>query len=360
MIISKNVSEGFQIANLLATVLVISIHYNSKYHIPVTDIGSWNYILQEYVTNALSRIAVPFFAFSAGVFFFLKYIDLNSYVSNLKKRSRTLLIPYLIGCSVVLVCEYILRLMHGEEYELGILQLLRNAYLHPYSVQYWFLRDLMLLSAISPLIFWLNKSTKGLISVVWGCFWLFEIPVTPKLEGWYLINIETLFFFSLGGAFVGWGAKAFNVFENADFRLSVFFLFVFASLMALRVYLAPTFNNWYRVDFSIQTLLLHKLAIVIGIFGLISLSCKIKSDKLLYVSGFTFFVFLYHLFPLSKVITKIGNFIVADQYLFYLTFPLATIMSFGIAQLFNKYAKYFYDLLSGARDPSKAMKRLDS
>ena len=76
MKITKEASISFQIANLIATILVIAIHYNSKHHIDYYDL-SFNFYLQEYITNGIARIAVPFFALSAGIFFFINYQGLN-------------------------------------------------------------------------------------------------------------------------------------------------------------------------------------------------------------------------------------------------------------------------------------------
>ena len=65
----KKISSGLMVANLIATILIIAIHYTSKGHlIQLTEIGGWNYLFQEFITNGIARIAVPFFALFFGYF----------------------------------------------------------------------------------------------------------------------------------------------------------------------------------------------------------------------------------------------------------------------------------------------------
>ena len=56
-------------------------------------------ILFHIITNELARIAVPLFFFISGFLFFYKTdsFTLEKYKNKLKKRFRTLLIPYFFG-----------------------------------------------------------------------------------------------------------------------------------------------------------------------------------------------------------------------------------------------------------------------
>jgi len=352
MRLTKNTSNGFRIANLFATVLVIAIHYNSKYHIPLNKIHSLNYLVQEYLTNGLARIAVPFFALSAGLFFFHNYSDISSYKIKIHKRIRTLLTPYLIACVIILISDFILTtVIHHEPLNQPLSTYILKGFLHPVSVQFWFLRDLMILIIISPIIFTLVKYSKGAIIIIFGTCWFFEIALTPYFMGWYLINIETLFFFSLGCLLASSGNNWQNYINAMKPKTMLLYFLLYSGAMAARVYLMPTFNTWHSTNYSIPSLILHKLSILIGLTFLLAISCKTKSNKLTYISGFTFFVYIYHLFPFSKIITKLGNQIIDDEHLFYFSFPASTVMVFIIAFLLNKHAKPIYNILSGSRGP---------
>jgi surface polysaccharide O-acyltransferase-like enzyme len=62
MNISKDVSSSLMIANLMAMLLVVTIHYNSKGSIDTSFGYDLNYIIQESLTNGFARSAVPIFA----------------------------------------------------------------------------------------------------------------------------------------------------------------------------------------------------------------------------------------------------------------------------------------------------------
>jgi surface polysaccharide O-acyltransferase-like enzyme len=98
---SERNSEAFKIANLIAIFLIVAIHYNSKHYIDTNSALSLNYYVQEWFTNSIARIAVPFFGFAAGFFYFLNFKRISEYWLQLSKRGWSLLVPYTIAVSVV-------------------------------------------------------------------------------------------------------------------------------------------------------------------------------------------------------------------------------------------------------------------
>src|SRR5207245_2915026 len=59
-ILTRTLSNALTVANLLAILLIVAIHYNTKSAIAST--ANWNYIVQEFITNGIARAAVPLFA----------------------------------------------------------------------------------------------------------------------------------------------------------------------------------------------------------------------------------------------------------------------------------------------------------
>jgi surface polysaccharide O-acyltransferase-like enzyme len=156
-----------QVANLLAMVLVILIHYNTRGAIANASAANPNYFLQQFLANGVGRAAVPLFALAAG-FFFLNYSGTASYVRNLKKRIRTLFVPYFVVSTAMAVGFLVVRALVRGNYNVRPLDTIAEIVLRPRSAQFWFLRDLMVLVLISPAIHFLVRTLREFWVVVLG------------------------------------------------------------------------------------------------------------------------------------------------------------------------------------------------
>lgn len=347
--ISIELSKCFQLANIIATVLVVSIHYQSKHYIEGHE--SWNYLVQEFLTNGVARIAVPFFALSSGFFFFLKYQGISSYSKNLRKRVSTILVPYIICSFFMFTTQYFyVTALKDLSYPLDVYTFIHKVLIVPVSVQLWFLRDLAFLFLISPALFLLIKHLSTLGIVALGACWFAETQFMPTLGGKYIITIETLFFFYAGGLLATKSEAIDLLFKEAPAFTKKGILLLFLFLIILRIILDPTFMLGYTdYDYDIVSLLIYKLYIMVGVVSLLSMAYGINFKGLSYIASFTFFVFLYHLLPLSYLVTKLGHLLLPDAYIFYFNFPVAIILTFLAAYFLSKLFPRIYSVLSGGR-----------
>ena len=359
MDIKKETSSTLMVANLIATVFVIAIHYTSKDAIDISSGYTWNYFFQEFLTNGVSRVAVPFFAIISGFFLTNKIGGFQNYLNILRKKSRTLLIPYIVSSALILLLSIALNSIFFPENvgKLKLYSIARSIFAHPISLQFWFLRDLIILTVISPLIlnnkYWYSYVIGALIALLW----LLDIQIFPIVAGWYLINISTLFFFWLGGALFRFNSVLNLLIESSTF-VKILAHLVWFTLICVRIYLDPGLDVWYVRNYRIESLLLYKIAILIGIICIVQFSSLIKNNKsLISFSGFTFFAFLFHLVPLN-FFTLITARIIDEPFAFYVNFPIATIAVFLLAHLTFKYLNWFYTLLTGGRGPEKMLKRI--
>ena len=87
--------------------MVVAIHLISdKLTLPQWGAPHWLYIyISEFLTHSLPRIAVPMFFFISGYYAFYKkdWSQRSIWTVELKKRVKTLLIPYLLWNSIYLV-----------------------------------------------------------------------------------------------------------------------------------------------------------------------------------------------------------------------------------------------------------------
>jgi surface polysaccharide O-acyltransferase-like enzyme len=349
MIISRKLSDSLRIANIMCTLLVIAIHYNTKHDMDLSSGFTWNYYLQEFITNGLARVAVPFFAFIAGLFFFLSYKNLSSYPKAIKKRINSLLIPYLVASFLIFIVEYVYGVIQWdlslENFDLFI----RDVLFTPISVQFWFLRDLMILVLLTPIIFKLVSQLELWIMVPVMVLWLLDIEIMPLFAGRHVITIETLSFFILG-CYFSQHTYLLEKLVNGMKNKTVFtVVIIYLMLCVIRIVIEPDMANWYTNKYQINSLIIQNMSIFIGVFLIIALSTKIINAKLLYLSQFTFFVYIFHLLPLSHLVGKITSYIISDAYKFYLTFPVAVILVFISAVFCKKLMPRLYSVFSGGR-----------
>lgn len=357
MQINKQLSNSLMIANLVATILVIAIHYRFKVPTLSNIQINFNYLLQEFFTNGIAKIAVPFFAMISGFFLVEKLGGRDAYLKVLQNKVKTLLLPYVAASTIIFICLETLKTISKNQHHdsFDFLNIIYSIFIHPLSIQFWFLRDLILLVIISPLLIKARPIIVRTLLTISFVLWLIDIQIFPKIGGWYLISIDTFFFFCLGGflrnhSFIDKILKL-----NHLTKLCIFAFWLI--LVSIRVWVDPLFDIWYASRFTYTSLILHKLSILIGIISLIQISALFEKNKtLIYLSGFTFFAYLFHLVPLSyfKIITKK---ILSTEYSFYLNFPTAIVLVFIIALLISKYFPASYSLITGGRSPNKAIGR---
>ncbi|WP_395341659.1 acyltransferase family protein [Ningiella sp. W23] len=347
--------------NLLATIMVVAIHYNSKAFIDVSSGYGINYLLQEFFVNGISRIAVPIFALVSGFIIWEKLSTKNTYFSLLKTRIKSQLLPYLIASFFIFVSySLITYVFKPQEFiPIDFNVILYRSVVSPLSPQLWFLRDLMFLVLLSPILLYREFFIHSALVCAFGALWLLNAQVFPIVGDYYLMNIETVFFFSLGGLLarksliVMW---LLNLQKNA--KLAV--LTAWSSLILIRIYIDPTIDLWYVENYTLSSLLLYKLSIIIGLVAIFSLCKPLAFNRtVVYCSGLTFFVFMYHLVPLSyfRILTEK---LFTKELSFFLNFPIALVCSFYAAHVTAKYFPKVFAVLSGGRNPDKALMRADA
>lgn len=144
--------------------------------------GGWDAyeVLKLIVSETLVKVAMPTFFVMSGYLFFATVTEWNAktYWSKLRRRVKTLLVPYIIW-NIAMAVKL-------QTFSLSI-------FTEPANMPLWFLRDLMIVSLLTPIIY---------IGVRKLGYWIFAILLPIYLTGLYAVqpglNPYAVCFFTLG------------------------------------------------------------------------------------------------------------------------------------------------------------------
>lgn len=199
---------------------VVFIHnFSSTVTVGGVEIGATGdlpmfYYVSNLFSQVLARVAVPLFFFISGFLFFYKVENFNTpvYLSKLRKRFKTLLIPYLFWNLLLVIMYFVIpytpvgNLLSGRNLDLTDIAGVfigkvdnSGAATYPLAYQFWFIRDLIVCVVLSPLLYWIVTKTHHLGIILLGIGWFvgYKIPYIG-IRGF---STTALFFFSLGAWF---------------------------------------------------------------------------------------------------------------------------------------------------------------
>lgn len=308
-------------------------------------------------TVHLSRIAVPLFFLFSGYLFFrgAEQVDALSLVHKLKRRVRTLLIPYLLWNLLTLLVlaagEWLLpSLLSGERtpisaYSLGeffsAFWCTSSEGYSPISIPLWYLRDLMVVLLFAYPIWRLLHRWGFLLPLLLGVLWL-SLPYNyAPVVGLSLLG---LFLFSLGGAFALRRRSFVALAKRCRFGALLLYVIGFLLFLLFRsalpkVALSPLFN----------LMVLAGMTFVVGFSASLSSSTAPRKNE-----GFTFFLYASHYFVvllfmrlLVRLFHPTGDLILSGLYLL---LPIGVaLLLYALYRLLDGLAPRLVALLTGGR-----------
>lgn len=205
-------------------VLVVFIHVNlymKSFSLESVDFANLTAmdgcnLFRASISHVLAHVAVPLFFFISGYLFFkgLRAWNWSQYAGKLRRRVKTLLVPYLIWNTMAIAVYLLIDLRPASLSavwdflgENGYLKMYwsssvwngarlnwfgLSAYMTgPFLVPLWFLRDLMVVMVLSPLLWGLFRYLKG-----WGLLLLVLCHVSLMGIGGF--TTTTFLFFGAG------------------------------------------------------------------------------------------------------------------------------------------------------------------
>ena len=259
------------------------------------------------VRLSIADIAVPmFFAISGYLFFWhCDVFDRQTYFSKIRKRFKTLVIPYifwnLLYFGYILLTQNMLPSANTPDRKMiadyTVIDFLDSFWHYdgvvrggaPIHVPMWFLRNLICVCLCSPLIFWFVKVKRLLPLAILGV--LYVLGILEHNPG---TDSVAFFFFSLGAWY-----SINGVYPTGQGKICIYILIVSFVLLFVDVLF------WMNVS---TNLYLHRLFITFGVasFAIISIRISkhfIANNTLKYLAGCSFFIFAFHFF-LTPILNK--------------------------------------------------------
>lgn len=322
------------------------------------------YTLISYLFSEIfSRIAVPLFFFISGFLFFYKVGSFTgqTYCQKLKKRAKTILVPYLLWNLLVVLFFFLSQsffpgLMSGKnklicDYNISDwLWTFWNTNMinppttadkgaYPICFQFWFIRDLMVVMLFSPLVYFLVKKLRHYAVVCLGILWVF---------GWRFdvvgFSSAAFFFFSAGAYFSIHGKNFVETMRP--------FLATSAALYILITIIELCFRGEAWCPY------LHNMGILAGIVLAVTLTAHCLGKGTWHTNTFlsdsSFFIYAYHAMPLAFIIKFFFKMIQPHTdgmvLALYVLCPLITILvGLPLYYLLKKYLPVVTSVITGGR-----------
>lgn len=298
----------------------------------------------------LGETGVPGFFFISGYLFF---ISKKKYGQKLKSRIHTLFIPYILW-NTILVVSYLIAYVAGypqiinfksiTDYQL--IDYIRlywdrgafdNGNFVPALCPFWYIRNLLIMSILSPLFYYIIRHGRELFLLIVTIWWIttYHNALIP----------QSILFFSLGAYFSIMNINPLEwVTKNKKWFITLFVLFALADILMHSIYSTPL---------SLQ---IHRLSLVFNIPALLLLAdvCVRKGYSLDILPNAAFIVFAVH-YPIVVFIRKFCavKFEMVSEIthivLYFISIIIATILSLLFYIVLERHFPKLKNLLSGNR-----------
>lgn len=334
----------------IVMVIYIHMYYTEGSTMPILN-------LVEKTVSSFCRTAVPLFYIISGYLFFLKVPDgIKSITGKMRKRGRTLLVPYLIAnvftfffyCGVNAVAlkfggvaDVVNFKIFNDMAVLGVWGTLELVFINPpIAFQLWFVRDLMVMVLLSPLIWLMLKGLVGLEHSV-GKFLPIMFLAVLFAAGMWIGYAATAFWFMSGGYIA---MSRVNIGCSIRNRIALFAVCA-GFLVCLAVCVTESNDD-----------LMGKCLPLFGVPALWllydAMSDHLSSARIDWFAKYTFFVYLVHE-PFLNIFKKMPLLISRSELMFiisYLTIPiLFYVVACVVGERFSRWFPNAYKIYTGGR-----------
>lgn len=336
---------------MLLILMVVFIHSGYK------EGGSYplvNYFQNLFSGYALCRVANPLFFMMSGFLFYYNVKSLRDVYPKIKKRVRSLLIPYIIW-NIVFVLWYVIlsyipqvsNSINSDVFDhfTSIWSGMYYLFIQPANFPLWFLRNLIVFVAVSPLIWYVISRAKWYSIIIF--FILAEITHFGGLL-WFSVGASVAILSSL---------EEVQRLINNKITIGCIIFYLVDSLWRAQ------FRDLTRVHTNYIYGLLCGICSFIAVwrgYDLIARGRILTDNKFIEkIVGYSFFIYVFHE-PTYNIIKKIPILIFGQSELvLFIFFLINPFILCGIAILLANFLQRFlpklYNMLVGGRSTKSAL-----
>lgn len=298
MEISAYNSQKLKILGFVAIVLVIFIH---SHFIEAHEFRNVEMFQMFTGTFGISGVAVPLYYFISGLLFFKSVKCVKDCTINIKKRARSLLIPYIIW-NLVFISWYILFSMipvisrfviDGPQNKILTSSLGESLYflfITPVGFHLWFLRDLIFFTMITPLLYVLIR----------------KVPIVTIILTYVVsccLSRFGLVYFVIGG-YISLHNKLLDFDKLLQGKITLVCLAIYIVNSLIASFSSP-YPIWLMNPAYQQIISIISIMAVWGGYNQIVPKKFRLSSKWNDLMNYTFFIYLFHE-PVLNIFKKIG------------------------------------------------------
>lgn len=290
---NKQESGVLNVTRFLMSIFIVFLHAH-------TSVRMYDYFgnlpLYQHIIYLFSiqfgNVSVPTFFIISGYLFFLGYQQTwKCYQRKIKKRFFSLLLPYFFWNALMLIAFYIAECIPSVQdlfndsrkllHDCNFFDFLDAFWIYndsagPILTQLWFVRNLIVLAVLSPIIYIFIRYAKIVGLAFLGIWWIFA-PGVPNLE-------SSIFYFCLGAYFSIYGKSL-----TGEIQKIAQLLFLLFPLILIGDTL---------LDGTIIANYMHRIQVFTGVLFIIALvSVLIEKDKIrdiTFLSSSSFFLYVAH------------------------------------------------------------------
>ncbi|CDN75278.1 acyltransferase family protein [Elizabethkingia anophelis] len=290
----KKQSRTIELLRFPLIVVVVFVHmlpFEQKTLYLNLEAGNVYNIITEMISHHLGRLPVPCFFLFSGYFFFYKITEWNRqvYVSQLKKRIQTLIIPYLCWNMIYIMVIYLKNLFFyllGKDFDdsyigLNSSSLYNILWTGPINFPLWYLRDLIVMTILTPLFYYFFKYTKfiGLLLILV----IYLSTIESNIPG---LSTTAIFYFGLGAYM---GQSKYNMLKFAISYGKIAAILAIITLVVTTYYTASQINEYW-----VRAFLIFGIIVVLFV-GYQCTKYNSLKNKLISLAPTVFFIYGLHM-----------------------------------------------------------------
>lgn len=306
----------------LLIILIVCIHASPS----IVENYTNSTVVQIYLSQIFSRISVPLYFFISGYLMAIAMKDFNDWNDKLKRRFKTVLVPYLIWNGLygflLIVISYSTDYNTSVNGDMSLLETLNHIFINPAISPLWFLRDLLLFQILSVFLILLPRLARYVLIIALCLFWLKSFHFFETV-----VSTEGALFFTLG--LFAW-LPFYNFFASHSKWLLFGLAFLF-SILDLKIRYS---DYWWSLSFHRITVALICYSFVFIVNETDRLNFLLKRIKKL--STYSFYIFVLH-FPL---LFFIDQFLTSNNLIeYFIKIILAILLSISLGFVINQFPK---------------------